>query len=91
MTTLTWFINQQSGKYFLLDPLKGTLQCVTDKEYFVLDRYSHLMGVTTVRAIKLPDYETVKKFQKALKKLDLSSVKGDVADHLVNSYPEYFI
>ena len=45
----------------------------------------------TYRTIKIPNYEIMKKFKKALKTLDLSQAGDDIASYLVNLYPEFFI
>ena len=92
MNQLTFFVNRASGNYFLLDPIGKTLQAVSRSDVYVIDKYKHLMGFEgNYRTFKIPDYQIMKKFQKTLKTLDLSTVEGDLALHLINEYPEYFI
>lgn len=92
MTHLTFFQNMDSSKYFMLDPLNQTLLVISDSNRQVLHRYRHLMGFSGEdKVYQIPDYKTMKLFQKALAKLDLTQVEGDVAQHLVDMYPEYFI
>lgn len=89
---LTFFVNQDSGNFFLLDIKGRTLNAVTRKDVYTLDKYKHLMGFEgDYRTIKIPNYDVMKKFQKALKSLDLSQAGDDVASYLVNLYPEFFI
>ena len=89
---LTFFVNQASGNFFLLDIQGKTLDAVSYKDVYVLDKYKHLMGFEgAYRTIKIPNYEIMKKFKKALKTLDLSQAGDDVASYLVNLYPEFFI
>lgn len=92
MSQLTFFKNEASGNYFMLDPINKTLSAISYSDRFVLSKYRHLMGFTGPdKVYNITDYPTMKKFQKALAKLDLSTVEGSVADHLVNMFPEYFI
>lgn len=89
---LTFFVNQASGNFFLLDIKGKTLDAVHPRDVRVLDKYKHLMGFEgAYRTIKIPNYEIMKKFKKALKTLDLSQAGDDVASYLVNLYPEFFI
>lgn len=92
MTHLTFFQNMASLRYFVLDPVNQTLLSVTDSDKYVLHKYRHLMGFSGEDVVyQIPDYKTMKLFQKALAKLDLTQVEGDIAQHLVDMYPEYFI
>lgn len=84
---ITFFHNQDKGTYFLLDPVKKTLQHV-GRDYNTFNYYRHLVPQ---QVINIPNYTTMQKFQKCLKTLDLSTVEGDLAQHLVDSYPEFFI
>ena len=89
---LTFFVNQDSGNFFFLDIQGKTLQVVSYSDVHVLNKYKHLMGFEgDYRTIKIPNYEIMKKFKKALKTLDLSQAGDDVASYLVNLYPEFFI
>lgn len=89
---LTFFVNKDSGNYFLLDTMHQTLNAVSRSDIFVLDKYKHLMGFTgKYRTFKIPDYKTMKLFQKKLKTLDLSNAGDDVAAYLINLHPEFFI
>ena len=89
---LTFFVNQDSGNFFFLDIQDKTLKAVSYSDVHVLDKYKHLMGFEgDYRTIKIPNYDVMKKFKKALKTLDLSQAGGDVASYLVNLYPEFFI
>lgn len=89
---LTFFINQSSGNYFLLDTQGKTLDAISYSDRFTLDKYKHLMGFEgSYRTFKIPDYETMKLFKKLLKKTDFSQIEGDHAQYLVKQHPEYFI
>lgn len=89
---LTFFVNQDSGNFFFLDIQDKTLKAVSYSDVRVLDKYKHLMGFEgDYRTIKIPNYDVMKKFKKALKTLDLSQAGDDVASYLVNLYPEFFI
>lgn len=91
MKQLTFFINNDSGKYFLLDPVGKTLNAISNSDKYVLIKYQHLMNFSgEIRYIHIPDYKTMKQFQKHLKNADLTNV-DDPALYLVNEYPEYFI
>ena len=43
------------------------------------------------RTFRIPDYKTMKLFQKTLKTLDLSKAGDDIATYLINLHPEFFI
>ena len=43
------------------------------------------------RTFDIPDYDTMKKFQKLVKTLDFYQIEGDHAKHLVDHYPEFFL
>lgn len=89
---LTYFRNTETYNIFFLDPIAKTLVCLSSPEHGCIERYKHLMGITAPsRYFDLPNYAAVTKFKKALTKLDLSQVEGDVATHLVNMFPELFI
>ena len=65
---------------------------VTPKDVYVLNKYKHLMGFEgDFRTFEIPDYSTMKKFQKLVKTLDFSQIEGDHAKHLVDHYPEFFL
>ena len=89
---LTFFVNNDSGNYFLLDTVHQTLNAVTRSDVHVLDKYKHLMGFEgDYRTFRIPDYKTMKLFQKTLKTLDLSKAGDDIATYLINLHPEFFI
>lgn len=89
---LTFFVNKASGTYFLLDIKGKTLNSVSNSDVAVLNRYKHLMGFEgSYRTFSIPDYNVMKKFKKLLSSLDLSSIDRDIAEYLIDSYPEYFI
>ena len=89
---LTFFVNNDSGNYFLLDTVHQTLNAVTKSDVHVLDKYKHLMGFEgNYRTFKIPDYKTMKLFKKTLKTLDLSKAGDDIATYLINLHPEFFI
>ena len=89
---LTFFVNIDSGTYFLLDTMHQTLKAVNKSDVWVLDKYKHLMGFEgAYRTFRIPDYKTMKLFQKTLKTLDLSKADDDIATYLINLHPEFFI
>ena len=89
---LTFFVNNASGNYFLLDTAKKTLQAVKYSDVGVLNRYKHLMGFEgNYRTFRIPDYSIMQKFQKLIKTLDFSQIPGDHAQYLLDHYPEFFL
>lgn len=91
-TKLTFFVNKASGNYFLLDTKGKSLQAVLHNDVSTLDKYKHMMGFEgNYRTFEIPDYNTMKKFQKLVKTLDFSQIEGDHAKHLVDHYPEFFL
>ena len=91
-TKLTFFVNKASGNYFLLDTKGKSLQRVPYSDVFIINKYKHMMGFEgDYRTFDIPDYDTMKKFQKLVKTLDFYQIEGDHAKHLVNHYPEFFL
>lgn len=89
---LTFFINNHSGNYFLLDTVGKTLQAVSYNDVCVLSKYKHLMGFEgDYRTFRIPDYSIMQKFQRLIKTLDFSQIPGDHAQYLLDQYPEYFL
>lgn len=89
---LTFFVNAASGNYFLLDTKGKSLAAVTRSDLHVLDKYKHLMGFEgNYRTFQIPDYKTMKLFQKLVATTDFSQIDADHAQWLVDQYPEYFI
>ena len=91
-TKLTFFVNKASNNYFLLDTKGKSLQAVSHNDVLTLDKYKHMMGFEgNYRTFDIPNYDTMKKFQKLVKTLDFSQIEGDHAKHLVDHYPEFFL
>lgn len=86
---ITFFLNKEKGTYFLVDPIKKTLNHVSN-DYWTFYRYSHLVPQ---RVITIPDYPTLVKFRKALLSATfLNELPADeIPQAIVDHFPEYFL
>ena len=86
---ITFFLNKEKGTYFLVDPIKKTLNHI-GKDYWTFHYYSHLVPQ---QVITIPDYSTLVKFRKALLSATfLNELSADqIPQAIVDHFPEYFL
>ncbi|PNX47335.1 MAG: hypothetical protein BV457_05885 [Thermoplasmata archaeon M9B1D] len=84
------FKNNEKGTYFFVDNKNGEVNFLTEKEFSVFYKFSHIFG--GIEYLRLPDYKTVQQFRRIIKKGILKDVHHkDTKKVLMKEYPEFFI
>lgn len=84
------FKNDEKGTYFFVDNKNGEVNFLTQKEFSVFRKFSHLFD--GIEYLILPDYKTVQQFRRTIKKGILKDVHyKDTKKVLIKEYPEFFI